>query len=119
MKRGRCGASCFCGACAGATHTEQSELGQQLPGEVGFDGSGHRFGADAGQALVEIQDRGVGIPSDEQGKVFEEFHRARNVAAAGVSGFGLGLERIILFITGMGNIRDVIPYPRTPGNAEF
>ncbi len=35
------------------------------------------------------------------------------------SGFGLGFERIILFITGMGNIRDVIPFPRTPGNAEF
>ena len=35
------------------------------------------------------------------------------------SGFGLGLERAIQFITGMGNIRDVIPFPRTPGNAEF
>jgi asparaginyl-tRNA synthetase len=35
------------------------------------------------------------------------------------SGFGLGLERMILFLTGMGNIRDVIPFPRTPGNAEF
>jgi asparaginyl-tRNA synthetase len=35
------------------------------------------------------------------------------------SGFGLGLERAIQFISGMGNIRDVIPFPRTPGNAEF
>lgn len=35
------------------------------------------------------------------------------------SGFGLGFERLVLFATGMGNIRDVIPYPRTPGNAEF
>jgi asparaginyl-tRNA synthetase len=35
------------------------------------------------------------------------------------SGFGLGLERTLLFITGMSNIRDVIPFPRTPGNAEF
>lgn len=35
------------------------------------------------------------------------------------SGFGLGLERTLQFITGMGNIRDVIPFPRTPGNAEF
>lgn len=35
------------------------------------------------------------------------------------SGFGLGLERILQFITGMGNIRDVIPFPRTPGNADF
>ncbi len=35
------------------------------------------------------------------------------------SGFGLGLERMILFLTGMGNIRDVIPFPRAPGSAEF
>lgn len=35
------------------------------------------------------------------------------------SGFGLGLERLVQFVTGMANIRDVIPFPRTPGNAEF
>lgn len=35
------------------------------------------------------------------------------------SGFGLGFERLMLFVTGMGNIRDVIPFPRTPKNAEF
>jgi len=35
------------------------------------------------------------------------------------SGFGLGFERMILFMTGLGNIRDVIPFPRTPRNAEF
>ena len=35
------------------------------------------------------------------------------------SGFGLGVERVLLFITGMTNIRDVIPFPRTPGSAGF
>jgi asparaginyl-tRNA synthetase len=35
------------------------------------------------------------------------------------SGFGLGFERLVQFVTGMGNIRDVIPFPRTPGNASF
>ena len=35
------------------------------------------------------------------------------------SGFGLGFERLLLFVTGMANIRDVIPFPRTPNNAEF
>jgi asparaginyl-tRNA synthetase len=35
------------------------------------------------------------------------------------SGFGLGLERMVQAVTGMANIRDVIPFPRTPGNAEF
>lgn len=35
------------------------------------------------------------------------------------AGFGLGFERLLMFLTGMGNIRDVIPFARTPGNAEF
>lgn len=35
------------------------------------------------------------------------------------SGFGLGFERLVLFVTGMQNVRDIIPFPRTPGNAEF
>jgi asparaginyl-tRNA synthetase len=35
------------------------------------------------------------------------------------AGYGLGFERLVLFVTGMSNIRDVIPFPRTPGNAEF
>jgi len=35
------------------------------------------------------------------------------------SGFGLGLERMMMYLTGLKNIRDVIPFPRTPGNAEF
>ena len=43
----------------------------------------------------------------------------RKFGGAPHAGFGLGFERIILFITGMANIRDVIPFPRTPGNAEF
>lgn len=43
----------------------------------------------------------------------------RKYGTAPHSGFGLGLERIVLFITGMSNIRDVIPFPRTPQNAEF
>ena len=43
----------------------------------------------------------------------------RRFGTAPHSGFGLGFERLILFVTGMGNIRDVIPFPRTPRNAEF
>jgi asparaginyl-tRNA synthetase len=35
------------------------------------------------------------------------------------AGFGLGLERLLLFLTSMSNIRDVIPFPRTPGSADF
>lgn len=43
----------------------------------------------------------------------------RKFGTAVHSGFGLGFERLVQFVTGMGNIRDVIPFPRTPQNAEF
>lgn len=43
----------------------------------------------------------------------------RKFGACPHSGFGLGFERLVLFVTGMNNIRDVIPFPRTPKNAEF
>ena len=43
----------------------------------------------------------------------------RKFGTAPHAGFGLGFERLLLFVTGMANIRDVIPFPRTPNNAEF
>jgi asparaginyl-tRNA synthetase len=43
----------------------------------------------------------------------------RRFGSAPHAGFGLGFERLVLFVTGMTNIRDVIPFPRTPKNAEF
>jgi asparaginyl-tRNA synthetase len=43
----------------------------------------------------------------------------RRFGTAPHAGFGLGFERMMLFVTGMANIRDVIPFPRTPQNAEF
>ncbi len=43
----------------------------------------------------------------------------RRYGTAPHSGFGLGFERLVQLVTGMANIRDVIPCPRTPGHAEF
>jgi asparaginyl-tRNA synthetase len=43
----------------------------------------------------------------------------RRFGACPHAGFGLGFERLVLFVTGMTNIRDVIAFPRYPGNAEF
>ncbi|MFQ3610521.1 MAG: asparagine--tRNA ligase [Fimbriimonadales bacterium] len=43
----------------------------------------------------------------------------RRYGSAPHAGFGLGFERLLMYITGMKNIRDVIPFPRTPGNADF
>ncbi|MES2387011.1 MAG: asparagine--tRNA ligase [Bacteroidota bacterium] len=59
--------------------------------------------------------RELGIPEHEVWWYLE----TRKFGTAPHSGFGLGFERLILFVTGMGNIRDVIPFPRTPMNAEF
>ena len=55
------------------------------------------------------------IPEEEM----EWFLDTRRYGTCPHSGFGLGFERLVLFITGMTNIRDVIPFPRYPGNAEF
>ena len=52
-------------------------------------------------------------------KEMEWYLDTRKFGTAPHSGFGLGFERLMLFITGMANIRDVIPFPRTPQNAEF
>ena len=57
----------------------------------------------------------LGIPDDEMWWYLE----TRKFGTAPHSGFGLGFERLILFVTGMANIRDVIPFPRTPKNADF
>ncbi|MEZ5018144.1 MAG: asparagine--tRNA ligase [Flavipsychrobacter sp.] len=55
------------------------------------------------------------IPTDEMYWYLD----TRKFGTAPHAGFGLGFERMVLFVTGMTNIRDVIPFPRTPGNAEF
>ncbi|MFN8240036.1 MAG: asparagine--tRNA ligase [Bacteroidales bacterium] len=52
-------------------------------------------------------------------KDFWWYLETRKFGTAPHSGFGLGFERLILFVTGMSNIRDVIPFPRTPRSAEF
>src|SRR5690606_33501316 len=57
----------------------------------------------------------VGIEPEE----IEWFLDTRRFGSVPHSGFGVGFERLVLFTTGMTNIRDVIPFPRTPKNAEF
>jgi len=59
---------------------------------------------------------------DEQGLAKENYEWYEDLRRYGTvphSGFGLGFERVVQFITGIANIRDVIPFPRTPGNCEF
>ncbi|MEM9895598.1 MAG: asparagine--tRNA ligase [Bacteroidota bacterium] len=55
------------------------------------------------------------VPAEELGWYLD----TRRFGTVPHSGFGMGFERLLLFVTGMSNIRDVIPFPRTPGNCEF
>ena len=57
----------------------------------------------------------LGIPKDE----LYWYLDTRRFGSCPHAGFGLGFERLVLFVTGMTNIRDVIPFPRTPKNCEF
>ena len=57
----------------------------------------------------------VGIPVSSMSWYLD----TRRFGSAEHSGFGLGFERLLLFVTGMGNIRDVIPFPRTVNNCEL
>ena len=69
--------------------------------------------ADYGKLMARIEE--LGMSTDELWWYID----TRRWGTAPHSGFGLGFERLLLFVTGMGNIRDVIPFPRTPKNADF
>ncbi|GHC52663.1 asparagine--tRNA ligase [Roseibacillus persicicus] len=58
---------------------------------------------------------------DEEGlsEGYDWYLELRKFGSVPHAGFGLGFERLIMFVTGVGNIRDVIPFPRTPGNCDF
>ena len=64
---------------------------------------------------LETRMNEIGIPLDELSWYLD----TRRFGSCPHAGFGLGFERLVLFVTGMTNIRDVIPFPRTPKNCEF
>lgn len=74
-------------------------------------------GSEREENLEKLQARAleVGVPD----KDIWWYLDTRRFGTAPHSGFGLGFERLMLFVTGMQNIRDVIPFPRTPNNCEF
>ena len=69
--------------------------------------------ADYGKLSARVKE--LGIPEKDMWWYLD----TRRWGSAPHAGFGLGFERLLLFVTGMTNIRDVIPFPRTPKNAEF
>lgn len=86
--------------------------------DVLFPGIGEIVGGSQREERLEVLQQKMaelGIEEEELWWYLE----LRKFGTAVHSGFGLGFERLVLFVTGMGNIRDVIPFPRTPQNASF
>jgi asparaginyl-tRNA synthetase len=102
-----------------AFYMRQNEDGKTVRAmDILFPGIGEIIG---GSQREERHDRlkqrldELGIPEESMWWYLE----TRKFGSAPHSGFGLGFERMMIFVTGMKNIRDVIPFPRTPGSAEF
>jgi asparaginyl-tRNA synthetase len=102
-----------------AFYMRQNEDGKTVAAmDVLFPGIGEIIG---GSQREERYDRlksrinEMGLPEKDLWWYME----LRKYGSAPHSGFGLGFERLMLFVSGMTNIRDVIPFPRFPGNAEF
>lgn len=86
--------------------------------DVLFPGIGEIVGGSQREERLDVlQQKMLELGIDE--KELWWYLDTRKFGTAVHSGFGLGFERLVQFTTGMGNIRDVIPYPRTPQNAEF
>jgi len=86
--------------------------------DILFPGIGEMVGGSQREERLDVllaKMEEFNIPAHEM----EWFLDTRRYGTCEHSGFGLGFERFVLFITGMSNIRDVIPFPRYPGSAEF
>ena len=85
---------------------------------VQFGESMQKFDSD-----LNTNKRIVKIDSDAEFNIEKEelwwYLETRRLGTVPHAGFGMGFERLVMFLTGMSNIRDVIPFPRTPDNAEF
>lgn len=100
-------------------YMKQNEDGKTVAAmDILFPGIGEIIGGsqreeDLDKLVTRMKE--MGVPAEEM----DWYLDTRRFGTAIHSGFGLGFERMMLFVTGMGNIRDVIPFPRTPKNAEF
>ncbi|WP_207532543.1 asparagine--tRNA ligase [Desertivirga arenae] len=86
--------------------------------DILFPGIGEIVGGSQREERIELLEKRMEemhIPAEELSWYLD----TRRFGSAPHAGFGLGFERLVLFVTGMTNIRDVIPFPRTPKNAEF
>lgn len=102
-----------------AFYMKQNDDGKTVRGmDVLFPRIGEIIGGSQREEVYEKLERRID-EMDIPKKDFWWYLETRKFGTAPHAGFGLGFERLVLFITGMSNIRDVIPFPRTPNNAEF
>ena len=81
-------------------------------------GVGELIGGSQREERLEILEQRmdeIGVPKED----LDWYLDLRRYGGVKHAGFGLGFERMIMYITGIENIRDVVPFPRTPKNAEF
>jgi len=102
-----------------AFYMRQNEDGKTVRAmDILFPGIGEIVGGSQREERLEKLEQRMAemhIPAEEMSWYLD----TRRFGSAPHAGFGLGFERLVLFVTGMTNIRDVIPFPRTPKNAEF
>jgi len=102
-----------------AFYMKQNEDGKTVRGmDVLFPKIGEIIGGSEREASLEKLEQRI-TELGMSRKNLEWYIDTRRFGTVPHSGFGLGFERLLLFVTGMSNIRDVIPFPRTPKNAEF
>ena len=102
-----------------AFYMKQNEDGRTVRGmDVLFPKIGEIIGGSEREASLEKLEQRIDELKMSR-KNLEWYIDTRRYGTVPHSGFGLGFERLLLFVTGMANIRDVIPFPRTPKNAEF
>ncbi len=102
-----------------AFYMKQNEDGKTVAAvDLEVPGAGELMGGsqreESYEKLVKRMDE---LKMDKEG--LEWYLNLRKYGTCIHSGFGMGFERLLIYITGVDNIRDVIPYPRTPGNCEF
>ena len=102
-----------------AFYMKQNDDGKTVRGmDVLFPKIGEIIGGSERESSLEKLEKRISELNMGR-ETLEWYLDTRRFGAAPHSGFGLGFERLLLFVTGMGNIRDVIPFPRTPKNAEY
>jgi asparaginyl-tRNA synthetase len=87
--------------------------------DVLVPGVGEIVGGSQREERLDVLERRMGGPETELARELWWYRDLRRYGTVPHAGFGLGLERLILYATGMENIRDVIPFPRVPNNASF